>query len=637
MNVVESLPISSAGLVPALQIAVGGVAVSALVLLVARLLWRRSEPLRYGVLLTGIIGMLAVPALVGLGRSVQETGWFAGQPEEQVLRITADMLPTMLARAEPDAPQRDAAAGAGEWIGAGLLVLWIAGTLVGVGRLVHGLWKQSRTLVALPWHADFWTVERAAVLARQLGLRRFPTIHTSPAVPMPMVVGIWRPTIVLPEPAPATWQQPQWEAVLLHEAAHIARGDHWAALAQRLAITLFWWCPLVYVVARRLNALRENICDDCAITATCDRIAYAELLVESADHFLRLTAAAIPLGLLDAASGGLQARVTRLLEKERSIMTRLSLSGKLLGALVLVTAGLLTTGGTVFSGGPPQTPKKIQIKIIVDGKEIDLNDAELWQHIEAAKKKAGEEQAKALQLLAGAVKEKTGKTVVVKELAFSPDGRFLASGDGKRIVLWDAQTGKVVINEGAQAKPDAPAKAPAQADAVKLLAKAFAAQAAPGKADPRVEELVKQAEAIKPGSGAEIRKALQAAPKPGDEPAKATWVAKPHAPGAAVRVYHSDGGKKTIIIAIEDDGKVQQLNPADLLKLLDKNMHWQFELDVPKHKTTDKARVVEVQNKVLVEKKAAPPAQDLEALSRQLERINAELNELRKRLETPKK
>src|SRR6202011_527902 len=119
---------------------------------------------------------------------------------------------------------------------AGLLALWVLGTMIGIGRLLHALWKQNRALAGLPWRPGFWTDDRQAHLARQLGLRRFPAVHLSAAVPMPMVIGIWRPTIVLPEPAPATWGQPQWEAVLLHEAAHIARGDHWAALAQRIAV-----------------------------------------------------------------------------------------------------------------------------------------------------------------------------------------------------------------------------------------------------------------------------------------------------------------------------------------------------------------------------------------------------------------
>src|SRR5262249_30407406 len=163
--------------------------------------------------------------------------------------------------------------------------------------------------------------------ANKLGLRRFPDVWISPAAPMPMVMGLWRPTIVLPEPAPASWDQAKWQAILLHEAAHIARRDHRALLAQRLAVCLFWWCPPAHLIGRRLNALRENICDDHALEGPCDQISYAELLVESAERFLEVKTMPVPLALLDSARGGLEARVTRLLQKEKRPMIKLTWLG----------------------------------------------------------------------------------------------------------------------------------------------------------------------------------------------------------------------------------------------------------------------------------------------------------------------
>ena len=139
-----------------------------------------------------------------------------------------------------------------------LFAQWLraaGGTTLGAARLVFGLCKQRRALIGPVWQQPFWTDELKAQLAHKLGLKKFPDVRVSPAAPMPMVIGILRPTIVLPENAPATWQQPQWEAVLLHEAAHSARRDPWAALAQHIAVLLFWWCPLVHMMARRLNDL----------------------------------------------------------------------------------------------------------------------------------------------------------------------------------------------------------------------------------------------------------------------------------------------------------------------------------------------------------------------------------------------
>ncbi len=123
MNALEFLSIPSAGQAFAVQVAIGGIGVSALVLALATLLRRRSEPLRYGVLLTGVLGLLAVPALVGLGRNCQDSlSWLAAQPEEQVAKIPAAMLPELLKRPAAELPATaEGPAVAGDMVGTGLL------------------------------------------------------------------------------------------------------------------------------------------------------------------------------------------------------------------------------------------------------------------------------------------------------------------------------------------------------------------------------------------------------------------------------------------------------------------------------------------------------------------------------------
>ena len=374
MNTWESLSIPAEARTATLVVAISGVLVSGVVLMAARLLRQRSAPLRYSVLFGGIVGLLAVPALVGVGQYVQAA--FAADSEE-IVRVPAEMLPEFLQRQPLEVPElHDESAPAwSELIGVVLLSAWGLVILFGFGRLLLGLSRQRRALIGAPWRASWWTEERQACLARKVGLHRFPRVHGSPAAPMPMVVGVWRPTIVLPEQAPAAWGQPQWEAVLLHEAAHIARRDPLAVLAQRVAVLLFWWCPLVHLLARRLNDLREAICDDYALEGPCDRIAYAELLVESAERLVNLRSLPAPLGLIDSAHGGLEERITRLLEKEKQPMTKLSLAGKLLGIGVLLAACMSITAATAFC--QPPSPKKIQIKIVVDGKEINIADVDL--------------------------------------------------------------------------------------------------------------------------------------------------------------------------------------------------------------------------------------------------------------------
>jgi beta-lactamase regulating signal transducer with metallopeptidase domain len=442
MNLWESINRPSALQTFVFLMAISGVAVSGAALAAGRLLRHRSPSLRYAVLFGAVVGLLAVPVLVGVGQSL--SGLFAVTTEETV-RVPAEQVTDLLAPPTPPIPVEPASV-VNDVASVVPVVGWAIGIAFGLLRLVRGIWTQRRAFVAVPWQPEWWTDERRRALAQKVGLRRFPEVCRSPCAPLPMVVGLWPSRIVLPESAPAPWSQPQWEAILLHEAAHIARRDAWAALAQRLAVVFFWWCPFVHHVSRRLNVLRETICDDYALEGPCDHIAYAELLVETAERLVNMRTLPVPVGLLDAARVGLEERITSLLEKEKQPMTKLSLAAKLFGAAALVAACVCITAATAFSQAPP-AQKKIQIKIIVDGKEIDLSDEVIQAVLAAQTQKAS--NPKALKL-----ERATGPTWQVKP----------------------------AVTVRSDAKPD-----------------------------PRIEDLVKQAEDIRPGSGAAVRKALQGA------------------------------------------------------------------------------------------------------------------------------
>jgi hypothetical protein len=125
MTTFESLSIPMEFQAYALQAAIGGLGVCAVVLTVARCLRRRAEPLRYAVLFAGVIGLLAVPMLVGLGRLCQDAlPAFAAPPPDEVVKFPAEMLPALLepSPAEP-AASAEPSVNVGEVVGAGLVVL----------------------------------------------------------------------------------------------------------------------------------------------------------------------------------------------------------------------------------------------------------------------------------------------------------------------------------------------------------------------------------------------------------------------------------------------------------------------------------------------------------------------------------
>src|SRR4029079_6034896 len=68
------------------------------------------------------------------------------------------------------------------------------------------------------------------------------------------------------------------------ELAHVARLDWAKLLLGRVATALFWFNPLVWVLAREAHQLREETADDAVLAADIPDTDYAELLVGVARH-----------------------------------------------------------------------------------------------------------------------------------------------------------------------------------------------------------------------------------------------------------------------------------------------------------------------------------------------------------------
>jgi BlaR1 peptidase M56 len=99
--------------------------------------------------------------------------------------------------------------------------------------------------------------------ARRLSLVALPEVRVTDAPISPFTLGPLRPTLVLPrwlcEPGA------RFDAVLLHELAHLARRDHVLIWFERtVAISFFFWPP-IHWVCRRLDEARELACDERAI------------------------------------------------------------------------------------------------------------------------------------------------------------------------------------------------------------------------------------------------------------------------------------------------------------------------------------------------------------------------------------
>jgi hypothetical protein len=144
-----------------------------------------------------------------------------------------------------------------------------------------------------------------------MGFKNGTALLTSDELRSPVSWGLMRPVIVLNHDAAEA--RDDAEAIIAHELAHVARLDWAKLLLARVAVALFWFNPLVWLLAREAHQLREEAADDAVLGSDVDDTDYARLLVGVARHECN--------GLLLGAHGvapsrnSLSRRVRRVLDR----------------------------------------------------------------------------------------------------------------------------------------------------------------------------------------------------------------------------------------------------------------------------------------------------------------------------------
>ncbi|NKB69048.1 MAG: M48 family metalloprotease [Candidatus Latescibacteria bacterium] len=186
-----------------------------------------------------------------------------------------------------------------------IVIAWLVGVFLLTVRLLGGCWtcirlKRTGTRpLPHPWQA------RVEALTQQLNIRHKVTVVTSALATVPMVVGAFRPVVLVPISTFLGLAPDQLEAVLIHELAHIRRYDNLVNLLQRMVETVFFFHPAVWWVSGCIRTEREHCCDDTAARAS-DPQRYAHALVT-------LEALRSPRLAVAATDGDLLARIKRLL------------------------------------------------------------------------------------------------------------------------------------------------------------------------------------------------------------------------------------------------------------------------------------------------------------------------------------
>jgi hypothetical protein len=130
----------------------------------------------------------------------------------------------------------------------------------------------------------FLVTLRQRAFIRSLGtLRAAPDdTHRSSTGRGPLLVGVWRPLVVIPNNFEQLYDAEEQALILAHEQAHRARGDQLVNVVATAWLCLFWFNPLMYWAIGLLRFDQDLTCDAVALAGrSASRRRYASALLKT--------------------------------------------------------------------------------------------------------------------------------------------------------------------------------------------------------------------------------------------------------------------------------------------------------------------------------------------------------------------
>lgn len=160
-----------------------------------------------------------------------------------------------------------------------LPILWSIGACGSFGLNIAAYLKYRKRIIFTADYSEFYT----DILSEIAGRHRYPNVFISEQADTPMVIGLIRPIIVIPN---NDYSQNEIRNILRHEYCHYRRFDlpiKWIAV---FTCSLHWFNPLMIVFQRKLDEYCELCCDEAVVRSMnpAERKSYIQTLLKTAEH-----------------------------------------------------------------------------------------------------------------------------------------------------------------------------------------------------------------------------------------------------------------------------------------------------------------------------------------------------------------
>ena len=226
-----------------------------------------------------------------------------------------------------------------------LSVIWLATAVI---LFAHRLWIWRQFCGSL--HNSWVPVEDTFILESlerqkaKLGITRQVPVYCNPGISSPMLAGVWKPCIVLPEAKPI---EGSTDYILLHELVHLKRHDLLYKWLIQLCICIHWFNPFLRRLETETGAACELACDE-AVLKMLDkkqRRSYGDTLLS----------AMRPHEVQKAPAAMLSEGMEQLKERLGAIMVyrKITAGKKILGCLAAVLIGWCAISAGAYASAKP--------------------------------------------------------------------------------------------------------------------------------------------------------------------------------------------------------------------------------------------------------------------------------------------
>lgn len=198
--------------------------------------------------------------------------------------------------------------------------------------LQHIYYLRRNNIVAA---GDYWE-RKVNALADSMGIPTAVSVMQSGIAKIPMMLGHFKPVILIPIGLLTALSEEEVESILIHELAHIRRKDFLVNLLQNLVEIVFFFNPAVLWASALIKSERENCCDDMVVAQTSSKVSYIKALVSCEEYHSAMPAYAMGLG---GKKGHFLNRVKRMLSNNNESLNRME---KAVLTICLVSAVIIT-------------------------------------------------------------------------------------------------------------------------------------------------------------------------------------------------------------------------------------------------------------------------------------------------------